>query len=329
MFSKHVTLPPPPYNPSSPEGLYYNPDAGKKHGNPHSHPVPHTEHSRASNTIRPTADFSLDYDSSSASGAISAFMLEAYVNVISNNKVLLKLVPLWLPLGVAGQDLYSFDSTASALLIASYTITHFGMTTRPLVRVNRLGPGIPDHPLHLLRLGNQAFLQELVLPPLQLPQFFTFELTELRLYTHLMPQTIWIDSAHGDRHELLRPGLSVNPRLRPILLPCKTGKKVSQHEIASPDKIKSVANYIKELKLVTLDATKGVYALEIPEPLFEKLTGKKSPQKGSSTLIPILVPRLMSKDDLGGRDLVMSTKGSCENCYYPGASPTQPGGEQS
>lgn len=79
----------------------------------------------------------------------------------------MKQIPIWLPLGVADQKTYSFDSTTAAIMLASYTITHFGKATNPLVRVNRLGPGIPDHPLRLLRIGNQAFLQEFVLPPVQ------------------------------------------------------------------------------------------------------------------------------------------------------------------
>ncbi|ACI28622.1 matrix protein [Bundibugyo virus] len=274
-----------------------------------------------SNSLRPIADDNIDHPSHTPTSVSSAFILEAMVNVISGPKVLMKQIPIWLPLGVADQKTYSFDSTTAAIMLASYTITHFGKTSNPLVRINRLGPGIPDHPLRLLRIGNQAFLQEFVLPPVQLPQYFTFDLTALKLITQPLPAATWTDDTPTGPTGILRPGISFHPKLRPILLPGKTGKRGSSSDLTSPDKIQAIMNFLQDLKLVPIDPAKNIMGIEVPELLVHRLTGKKITTKNGQPIIPILLPKYIGMDPISQGDLTMVITQDCDTCHSPASLP--------
>nr|AAV48576.1 matrix protein [Reston ebolavirus] len=270
-----------------------------------------------SNSMRPVADDNIDHSSHTPSGVASAFILEATVNVISGTKVLMKQIPIWLPLGVADQKIYSFDSTTAAIMLASYTVTHFGKISNPLVRVNRLGPGIPDHPFRLLRLGKKAFLPGFVLPPVQLPQYFTFDLTALKLITQPLPAATWTDETPAGAVNALRPGLSLHPKLRPILLPGKTGKKGHASDLTSPDKIQTIMNAIPDLKIVPIDPTKNIVGIEVPELLVQRLTGKKPQPKNGQPIIPVLLPKYVGLDPISPGDLTMVITQDCDSCHSP------------
>ncbi|ACI28631.1 matrix protein [Tai Forest ebolavirus] len=274
-----------------------------------------------SNSLRPVADDNIDHPSHTPNSVASAFILEAMVNVISGPKVLMKQIPIWLPLGVSDQKTYSFDSTTAAIMLASYTITHFGKTSNPLVRINRLGPGIPDHPLRLLRIGNQAFLQEFVLPPVQLPQYFTFDLTALKLITQPLPAATWTDETPAVSTGTLRPGISFHPKLRPILLPGRAGKKGSNSDLTSPDKIQAIMNFLQDLKIVPIDPTKNIMGIEVPELLVHRLTGKKTTTKNGQPIIPILLPKYIGLDPLSQGDLTMVITQDCDSCHSPASLP--------
>ncbi|AAU43885.1 matrix protein [Sudan ebolavirus] len=270
-----------------------------------------------SNSMRPVADDNIDHTSHTPNGVASAFILEATVNVISGPKVLMKQIPIWLPLGIADQKTYSFDSTTAAIMLASYTITHFGKANNPLVRVNRLGQGIPDHPLRLLRMGNQAFLQEFVLPPVQLPQYFTFDLTALKLVTQPLPAATWTDETPSNLSGALRPGLSFHPKLRPVLLPGKTGKKGHVSDLTAPDKIQTIVNLMQDFKIVPIDPAKSIIGIEVPELLVHKLTGKKMSQKNGQPIIPVLLPKYIGLDPISPGDLTMVITPDYDDCHSP------------
>ncbi|ASJ82194.1 matrix protein [Bombali virus] len=274
-----------------------------------------------SNSLRPVADDNIDHTNHTPDNVSSAFILEAMVNVISGPKVLMKQIPIWLPLGVADQKKYSFDSTTAAIMLASYTITHFGKTSNPLVRVNRLGPGIPDHPLRLLRLGNQAFLQEFVLPPVQLPQYFTFDLTALKLITQPLPAATWTDEVLLTSPNMLRPGLSFHPKLRPILLPGKPGKKGANLGLTAPDKIHAIMDHLQDLKVVPIDSSKNIVGIEVPDALVQKLTGKKPHAKNGQSIIPVLLPKYIGPDPVSASDLTMVITQDCDTCNSPASFP--------
>nr|AKI82632.1 ZsG-P2A-VP40 [Zaire ebolavirus] len=274
-----------------------------------------------SNPLRPIADDTIDHASHTPGSVSSAFILEAMVNVISGPKVLMKQIPIWLPLGVADQKTYSFDSTTAAIMLASYTITHFGKATNPLVRVNRLGPGIPDHPLRLLRIGNQAFLQEFVLPPVQLPQYFTFDLTALKLITQPLPAATWTDDTPTGSNGALRPGISFHPKLRPILLPNKSGKKGNSADLTSPEKIQAIMTSLQDFKIVPIDPTKNIMGIEVPETLVHKLTGKKVTSKNGQPIIPVLLPKYIGLDPVAPGDLTMVITQDCDTCHSPASLP--------
>nr|ALX33021.1 VP40 [Zaire ebolavirus] len=274
-----------------------------------------------SNPLRPIADDTIDHASHTPGSVSSAFILEAMVNVISGPKVLMKQIPIWLPLGVADQKTYSFDSTTAAIMLASYTITHFGKATNPLVRVNRLGPGIPDHPLRLLRIGNQAFLQEFVLPPVQLPQYFTFDLTALKLITQPLPAATWTDDTPTGSNGALRPGISFHPKLRPILLPNKSGKKGNSADPTSPEKIQAIMTSLQDFKIVPIDPTKNIMGIEVPETLVHKLTGKKVTSKNGQPIIPVLLPKYIGLDPVAPGDLTMVITQDCDTCHSPASLP--------
>nr|QCH40646.1 ZsG-P2A-VP40 [Zaire ebolavirus] len=274
-----------------------------------------------SNPLRPIADDTIDHASHTPGSVSSAFILEAMVNVISGPKVLMKQIPIWLPLGVADQKTYSFDSTTAAIMLASYTITHFGKATNPLVRVNRLGPGIPDHPLRLLRIGNQAFLQEFVLPPVQLPQYFTFDLTALKLITQPLPAATWTDDTPTGSNGALRPGISFHPKLRPILLPNKSGKKGNSADLTSPEKIQAIMTSLQDFKIVPIDPAKNIMGIEVPETLVHKLTGKKVNSKNGQPIIPVLLPKYIGLDPVAPGDLTMVITQDCDTCHSPASLP--------
>nr|AIL25251.1 VP40 [Orthomarburgvirus marburgense] len=235
-----------------------------------------------------------------------AFTLEAIIDISAYNERTVKSVPAWLPLGIMSNFEYPLAHTVAALLTGSYTITQFTHNGQKFVRVNRLGTGIPAHPLRMLREGNQAFIQNMVIPRNFSTNQFTYNLTNLVLSVQKLPDDAWRPSKNKLIGNTMHPAVSVHPNLPPIVLPTVKKQAYRQHKNPNNGPLLAISGILHQLRVEKVPEKTSLFRISLPADMFSVKEGMMKKRGENSPVVYFQAPENFPLNGFNNRQVVLA-----------------------
>ncbi|AZL87825.1 matrix protein VP40 [Dianlovirus menglaense] len=258
------------------------------------------------NQIMPYYVGDIDFAEQHKTDVIHAFLLEATIDLIGPTEKGRKAVPAWLPLGIISNYEYPLAQTVALLLTGSYTITSFSERGQKFVRVNRNGFGISSHPLQIIRNGNQAFPQAMVIPRNFLNGNFTFQLSNIAVNIQRLPDDAWRPSKDKVVGTSMHPAIVVNPYLPPIVLP--PVKKHAQKQAKTPQagSLLAISNLLHQLIVKKVPEKVGLFKIELPSNIFSQREGMLRRGAAIAPTVYFQAPENMPLGGFNNRQVVMA-----------------------
>nr|WMZ41125.1 matrix protein VP40 [Dehong virus] len=235
-----------------------------------------------------------------------AFTLEAIIDVIMHGDKAVKGIPAWLPLGIMSNFEYPLAHTVAALLTGSYTITQFMHNGQKFVRVNKLGSGIPGHPLRMLREGNQAFVQNMVIPRNFSSIHFTYNLTNLVLNIQKLPDDAWRPSKEKLVGATMHPAISMHPNLPPIIMPTVKKQAYRHHKNPNNGPLLAISGILHQLQVEKVPEKTSLFRITLPSEIFSVKEGMLRKKGEGSPTVYFQAPENFPLQGFNHRQVVLA-----------------------